>query len=93
VPQDGNSMAKVTIYTTMMCPFCHHAKRLLTAKGVGFEEVDVTFSPAKRREMTDLAGSRSVPQVFVDGRHVGDCDRLHSLDAAGRLDPILAGTA
>ena len=86
-------MAKVTIYTTVLCPFCYQAKRLLTAKGAGFEEVDVTFSPAKRREMTDMAGSRSVPQIFVDGRHIGDCDGLLALDAAGHLDPILAGTA
>jgi len=87
-------MAEIVIYTTMMCPFCHMAKRLLKEKGAAFTEIDVTFSPARRAEMTRLSGGRtSVPQIFVDGRHVGDCDELHDLDREGRLDSMLGRAA
>ena len=86
-------MAKVTIYTTALCPFCYRAKRLLNDKGVDFEEIDVTFSPGKRAEMTEKSGSQTVPQVFAGDRHIGDCDELYALDAAGRLDDLLAGSA
>ncbi len=87
-------MAEVEIYTTMFCPFCHRAKRLLKEKGIAFREVDVTFSPGKREEMTRRAGGRtSVPQIFVDGRHIGDCEELHALDREGRLDELLGRAA
>ena len=85
-------MAKVEIYATMFCPYCFRAKRLLDGKGVASEEVDVTRSPGKRRDMTERAGGRSsVPQIFIDGAHVGGCDELYALEAEGKLDPLLAG--
>ncbi len=87
-------MAQIEIYTTMFCPFCHRAKRLLKEKGAHFEEIDVMLSPARRREMTERAGGgTSVPQIFIDGRHVGGCDELYALEAAGGLDPLLEGLA
>ena len=87
-------MARVEIYSSMFCPYCHRAKRLLQAKGVTFEEIDVDEQPARRREMIDRAGgSRTVPQIFIDGRHVGGCDDIHALDRKGELDPLLQGAA
>jgi len=81
---------KIEIYTSPFCPYCHAAKRLLTAKGVTFEEIDVMMAPAKRKEMSARAGgATSVPQVFVDGDHIGDCDGIHALDAKGALNVIL----
>ena len=86
-------MAKVVVYTTAFCPYCHRAKALLESKGVAFEEIDVTFSPAKRAEMRSLANGRStVPQIWINGQHVGGSDELYALDQAGKLDPLL-GTA
>jgi glutaredoxin 3 len=83
-------MAKVEIYTSPFCGYCFRAKRLLDSKGVAFEEYDVMMDQAKKREMVDRAGGRStVPQIFIDGRHVGGSDELHDLDRAGKLDPLL----
>lgn len=83
-------MAKVVIYTTSTCPYCLAAKRLLTKKGVAFEEIKVDGDRAGRARMTELAGGRtSVPQIFIDGRHIGGSDELHDLDHAGKLDPLL----
>ncbi len=83
-------MAEVVIYATKMCPYCHAAKRLLREKGVAFTEIDVTFDPAGRREMTQKAGGRhTVPQIFIGGRHIGGYDDMAALDAAGKLDPLL----
>jgi len=84
-------MKRVEIYTTRTCPYCIAAKALLTRKGVPFEETDVGADPALRIAMTERAnGRRSVPQIFIGGQHVGGCDDLHALDAAGGLDPMLA---
>lgn len=83
-------MAKVTIYTTGMCPYCYAAKKVLSDKGVAFEEIDVTFSPAQRREMAEKAGRTSVPQIWIGDTHVGGCDELMALDRAGSLDTMLA---
>ena len=81
----------VEIYTTPICPYCHAAKRLLTKKGVAFTEIDVSRDPALRDKMTARAGgSRTVPQIFIGGTHVGGCDDIHALDHAGKLDPMLA---
>ncbi len=83
---------KVTIYTTPYCPYCHAAKALLKKKGVSYDEIDVQ-DPALRRKMTERAnGGRTVPQIFIGETHVGGCDDIHALDAAGRLDPMLAST-
>ncbi len=83
-------MAHVEIYTSPTCGFCHMAKRLLTQKGVTFAEVDVVRDPSRRPEMERRSGRRTVPQVFIDGRHVGGCDDLYALDQRGGLDPLLA---
>lgn len=84
-------MARVVVYTTPFCPYCHAAKRLLAAKGVSFEEIDVSADPGLRAQMTQRAGGRNtVPQIFIDETHVGGCDDLHALDRQGRLDALLA---
>jgi glutaredoxin 3 len=86
-------MAKVVLYTTAFCGYCARAKALLEAKGVAFEEIDVTFSPDKRAEMKARANGRStVPQIWINGQHIGGSDDLLALDAAGKLDRLL-GTA
>ncbi len=84
-------MAKVEIYTKFLCPYCTRAKALLGAKGVAFEEYDISMGGPLRAEMLDRAGGRNtVPQVFIDGRHIGGSDDLAALDRAGKLDPLLA---
>jgi len=85
-------MAKVEIYSTQFCGYCARAKRLLSQKGVEYVEYDVIENPERRTEMVQRAGGRmSVPQIFIDGRHVGGSDELYALDRAGRLDPLLGG--
>ncbi|MDP2083353.1 MAG: glutaredoxin 3 [Pseudotabrizicola sp.] len=85
-------MKPVEIYTTPYCPYCIAAKRLLDKKGVVYAETDVSRDPDLRAAMTKRAGgSRTVPQIFVGGQHVGGCDDLHALDHRGALDPLLAG--
>ena len=83
-------MANIEIYTAMLCPYCARALSLLKRKGADFTEVDVTFRPKLRRAMADRAGATSVPQIWIDGRHIGGCNELHALDATGKLDPMLA---
>lgn len=83
-------MAKVTIYTTGMCPYCYAAKKLLQDKGADFEEIDVTFNPSERKAMAARAGRTSVPQIWVGDTHVGGCDELMALDRKGALDTMLA---
>lgn len=86
--------AKVEIYASPFCGYCARAKSLLSKKGIDYIEYDVTADTAKRDEMVERApGSTTVPQIFIDGTHVGGCDELHALDGAGRLDPLLAGRA
>ena len=87
-----NTKPKITIYTAFLCPYCHAAKELLAHKKAVFEEIDVSYSPALREEMTAKAGGRSsVPQIWIGGLHVGGSDDLHALDDQGKLDPLLAG--
>ena len=84
-------MAKVTIYTSILCPYCHMAKELLRAKCVAFEEVDVTGKSALRAEMKSKAGGRNtVPQIWIGEQHVGGCDDLMCLERNGKLDPLLS---
>lgn len=84
-------MARVEIYTKMTCGFCHAAKRLLKAKGVSFEETDILIKPKKRQEMIQRANGRStVPQIFIDGKHVGGFDDLSAAESNGNLDKMLA---
>lgn len=87
-------MAKITIYSSFMCGFCHRAKHLLKKKGVEFEEIDVTMKPARKKEMMEKAqGKHTVPQIFINDHHVGGCDELYELESAGKLDPMLEKAA
>ena len=88
----GSDMAKIEIYTTALCPFCYRAKHLLEKKGVEFTEIDVTFSRGQRAKMTERAGSRAVPQIWIDNQHIGGSDELYALDAQGSLDGLLWST-
>ncbi len=81
---------KIEIYTTPFCPYCARAKNLLGKKGVSFEETDVSMDTGLRAKMTERAGgSHTVPQIFIDGAHIGGCDDIHALDAKGGLDRLL----
>ena len=86
-------MARVEIYSTMFCPYCARAKSLLEKKGVDYINIDVIENTAKRDEMVERAGGRqTVPQIFIDGEHIGGSDELYALESAGKLDAKL-GTA
>ncbi|WP_419905917.1 glutaredoxin 3 [Kiloniella sp.] len=83
-------MAEVVVYSSMLCPYCIRAKKLLKAKGVEFDEIDIMMQPRRKPEMMEKAGGRtSVPQIFIDGEHVGGCDELMALESTGRLDAKL----
>lgn len=83
-------MAKVEIYTSLFCGFCHAAKALLKKKGVAYTEFDVMMKPGLRGEMVQRAGGRTtVPQIFIGDTHVGGYDDLAALDAKGKLDALL----
>jgi len=83
--------ANVEIYTKWGCPYCSRALALLGAKGVPLTEYDITMGGPKRAEMLERApGARTVPQIFINGHHVGGSDELAALEAAGKLDPLLA---
>ncbi|WP_287885333.1 MULTISPECIES: glutaredoxin 3 [Paracoccus] len=87
-------MAKIEIYTTPTCPYCIAAKSLLHKKGITYEETDVSRDPQLRIAMTQRAGGRrTVPQIFIDGQHVGGSDDLHALEHRGKLDGLLGLTA
>lgn len=84
-------MAKVEIYTKAFCPYCARALKLLAAKGVTPVEYDITLGgPARAEMIARAAGRTTVPQVFIDGRHIGGSDDLAALDGEGKLDPLLA---
>jgi glutaredoxin 3 len=82
-------MPKVLMYCTSACPFCQAAERLLVEKGVKIEKVRVDLEPARRAEMQKKSGRRTVPQIWIDERHIGGCDDLYDLDRQGGLDPLL----
>lgn len=83
-------MAKVEVYLTRSCPYCHAARGLLDRKGVTYDVIDVGAEPERRAEMTQRAnGRRTVPQIFIDGTHVGGSDDIHALDRQGKLDALL----
>ncbi|MGH6886398.1 MAG: glutaredoxin 3 [Geminicoccales bacterium] len=87
-------MAQIQIYTSFLCGYCYRAKKLLESKGIEFQEIDVMAGPGRRAEMKERSGGRtSVPQVFVDGRHLGNCEELYELEAAGKLDALLKGAS
>jgi glutaredoxin 3 len=84
-------MAAVDIYTILYCPYCADAKELLSSKGVSFHEIDATGNQDVRQQMIERANGRSTyPQIFIGSTHVGGCDDLYALEAAGKLDPLLA---
>ena len=83
-------MAKIEIYLTRSCPYCHAARGLLDKKGVSYAAIDVGADPQRRAEMMQRAdGRRTVPQIFIDGRGVGGSDDIHALDRQGKLDALL----
>jgi glutaredoxin 3 len=82
-------MSRIQIYSSAWCPYCYAAKRLLSAKGVSFEEIDVDDTRARAEMIQRAGGRRTVPQIFVDGQHVGGFDDLSALDRAGKLDSML----
>ena len=84
-------MTRIMMYATAICPFCVQAERLLRAKGVAsIDKVRVDLDPARRQEMMQKTGRRTVPQIYIGALHVGGYDDLVALDRAGRLDPLLA---
>ncbi len=83
-------MATVKMYTTDWCGYCSAAKRLLGNKGVTFEEINVGTQPELRAEMEQLSGRRTVPQIFINGAHIGGFDDIAALDKQGKLDELLA---
>tara|TARA_Y100001960_G_scaffold323333_1_gene401595 strand:- start:3884 stop:4147 length:264 start_codon:yes stop_codon:yes gene_type:complete len=85
-------MSNIILYTTMFCPFCTRAKRLLEAKGVSYTEIDVGMDAAKRQEMIDRSGGHhTVPQIFIGDQHLGGSDELVALEQAGELDKWIEG--
>ena len=82
-------MPRVLMYCTSACPFCQAAERLLVEKGVKIDKVRVDLEPARRAEMQQKSGRRTVPQIWIGERHIGGCDDLYDLDRQGGLDPLL----
>ncbi|EUJ09810.1 Glutaredoxin, GrxC family [Methylophilaceae bacterium 11] len=83
-------MSKVRMYTSAVCPYCINAERLLRNKGVNeIEKIRVDLQPELRQEMMEKTGRRTVPQIYIDERHIGGFDDLRALDLAGELDPLL----
>ena len=87
-------MPRIEVYTQPWCPYCSRAINLLTKKGVAFEEIDAPGNSPERAAAVQRSGGRtSVPQIFIDGRHIGGCDDLYALDGAGKLDHLLTTAA
>ena len=83
---------KIIMYSTAVCPYCVRAEQLLNSRGVtDIEKVRVDLDPARREEMMQKTGRRSVPQIFIGDTHVGGCDDLYALDRAGKLESLLRG--
>ena len=84
-------MDKVLIYATATCPYCVRAEQLLVRKGVdAIEKIRVDLDPARRDEMMQRTGQRTVPQIYIGDTHVGGCDDLYALERSGQLDPLLS---
>ena len=82
-------MYEIEIYTSPLCIFCHRAKSLLKSKGMEYKEINVAMHPSKRQEIIERAKANSVPQIFANGQHIGDCERIYALDAIDKLDAVL----
>lgn len=89
----GAATPRVLMYCTAACPFCQAAERLLVEKGVTIDKIRVDLQPARRGEMVQKSGRRTVPQIWIGERHVGGCDDLYELDRRGELDPLLKATS
>jgi glutaredoxin 3 len=84
-------MAKIEIYTKAFCGYCARAKALLDSKGAQYEEFDITMGGPTRQEMLQRApGWTTVPQIFIDGKHIGGSDELSALERRGELEPLLS---
>ena len=83
-------MTQVVIYTRAFCGYCAAARSMLDAKGVDYEEIDVTMDRDRRREMVERSGRTTYPQIFVGERHIGGYDDLAALESAGQLDGLLS---
>ncbi len=83
-------MAKIEIYTSPFCGYCARAKALLDSKGAAYDEMDVMMDDKKRTEMRERSKRTTVPQIFINGQHIGGSDDLAALDGQGKLDPLLA---
>jgi glutaredoxin 3 len=85
------AMPQITVYSGPNCPYCQRAKMLLQKKHAQFNEIDVEADPSKLTEMMAKTGGRkTIPQIFIGVQYIGGCDDLYALDAAGRLDSLLA---
>jgi glutaredoxin 3 len=82
-------MPKIIIYSKDPCPYCVRAKNLLRRKGAEFTEIKITSDEIKSEMIAKSGGRMTVPQIFIDEKHIGGCDDLHALDAAGKLDELL----
>ena len=83
-------MAQVKIYTKVYCPYCARALALLDSKGAKVTNIEAASKPEVRAKMNELSGRNTFPQIFIDGKHIGGCDDIVALDAAGKLDSMLA---
>jgi glutaredoxin 3 len=83
------SAPEIDIYTTQFCPYCVRAKMLLDKKGVAYNEISVDKQPDKRIEMEMRSGGTSVPQIFINGKHIGGCDDMYELEMDEELDKLL----
>lgn len=81
-------MAKVIMYSTASCPYCERARTLLQQKNVSFTDIRVDVRPELREEMIKKSGRSTVPQIFINGQHIGGCDDLYALEAQGKLDQL-----
>lgn len=87
-------MANVTLYTRTYCPYSRRAKEILRTKGIEFHEIDIERDPSREAEMIERAAGRdTVPEIFIEGHHIGGCDELEMLEAEGQLDAMLEGGA
>jgi len=83
-------MTDILLYTTSWCPYCVRAKMLLDRKGLEYREINLDQEPAKRLEMMERSGRRTVPQIFFGETHVGGCDDLYALERQGGIDELMA---
>lgn len=84
-------MANIVMYSTAYCPYCMQARTLLEKKGVEYTDIRIDDEPHRRDEMIAKSGRHTVPQIFIDGQHIGGCDDMYALENQGQLDKLLRG--